>query len=86
MRSDFEKLVIAKQYIKILKVEMGILKSEKSELQYLLGQKTKLTPAENKEIKRGELVSMYRTKATKTDKIIRQLRKDKEFLIIKLNK
>lgn len=85
MRSDFEKLVIAKQYIRILNVEMGILKSEKSELQYLLEQKGKLTPAENKEIKRGELVSMYRTKAAKTDKIIRQLRKDKEFLIIKLN-
>ncbi len=85
MRSDFEKLVIARHYIKILKTEIGVLKSEKSELRYLLDQKNKLTPAEKKEIKRDELLSIYREKNANANKTIKQLRKDKETLIIKLN-
>ncbi len=85
MRSDFEKLVIAKQYIKILRIESGVLKSEKAELRYLLDQKNKLTTEEKKEIKRDELLSIYRKKNASANKTIKQLRKDKETLIIKLN-
>ena len=38
---NFERLVIAKQYIKILRTEMGVLKSDIEELKYLKGFRPK---------------------------------------------
>ena len=44
---NFERLIIAKQYIKILNTEIGVLKSEIDELKHLKGFKPKADAMRN---------------------------------------
>lgn len=71
MKSDFEKLVIARRYIEMLQKENELLKQEvESEHQLLLEarqalkneqeRKAKMTPAEKLEIKSGLYVQQMR--------------------------
>jgi len=92
MKSDFEKFVIARHYIQALKIdigklktEMGVLESERDEFKYHLENQNKLSEEEKKRIKTEQWYQILKALNHKKDKIIRDLRKDKEFLIIKLN-
>jgi hypothetical protein len=99
-RSDFEKLVIAKSYINELKKnisqkehEIGILKSEKEELEYNLDKVQKLSKTDLREIKKDIYVQTLRKNIqglnegnVKLKREIKDLKKSNSLLICKIVK
>lgn len=93
------KLKIADLYIKQLKGEIGILESEKDELQYELDKlkkefkefkngihTTKLTKGERKQIKKNEIVKGLRAQNSSLREQVKKLTNTKDALITKLIK
>lgn len=83
-KTDFEKLTIARLYIQQLKGEIGMLESEKDELQYEV-DRLKNMPKEElyKEIK-AEIIEKQTVTKSQLEKTIFQLKKDRDNLLNKL--
>jgi len=93
---DFEKLQVARLFVKQLqkdlkaaRTENGVLSSEVDELKHALNKKVqmeKLTPNEKIQIKKDETVINLRAIIQRQKKIITDLRKTKQELVITLIK
>ena len=93
MKSDFEKLVIARQYIKLLLKKDALRLGEIAELKHeirKLKKKADVTEAEAKLIARNiKREEMYKNQAgalKKKNKTIKALRETRDKLISELNK
>ena len=84
--TDFEKLVIAKQYIKKLQFELGLVTSERDEYEFELNRFKKMTKPEQKEAKRflyyEKIYNQLEAKRVQANK----LKKTNEELICKIVK
>lgn len=80
----FQSLQLAKLQLKKLKIEIGVLESEKSELQHLINQEKKLNSKEKIELKRDAYYQQQKKEILSLRDLVSKLRKDKEGLIIKL--
>lgn len=95
-KTDFGKLIIAKSYIKKLKCQIGQLESEVDHLNHIISQTKNIDKLikqraelmewieENRKDYQREL--SFKERIKKLEKTISVLRKDKEELIIKLNR
>ena len=92
MKDDFEKLLVAKKYIAILKDEIGQLNGNVAELhaeikglRFDLSQKKKLSPAEKLTMRTNEEVVRLTAKNKALMADLKACKTDKERLIMKLN-
>ena len=84
--TDFEKLVIAKQYIRKLRVEIGILTSERDECENELVEIKSMTKSERKNIRSDIEYGKMSNKLHEKTKQAQKLKKNNEELIMKIIK
>lgn len=86
MQNDFEKLVVAKKYINLLKDELSEAEVLIKTLKFELTQKEKLSANEKFILRTDERVASLVKKNKALREELKKCKSDKDQLIIKLNK
>jgi hypothetical protein len=81
--TDFEKLLFAEKYIKLLKEKVSVLEIELGKANAAISEIDFLSSEEKKAIKQGVFYESVKTKIVKLEKTIRSLKIDNDLFLNK---